>query len=170
MWRQNAAGVSGVTRRRVAVVMLAALIVAAALYWAGEVRQRMASPAVAGWSSGVEGDAALLARLVFGEANQEPYVGQVAVASVVLNRVDSPGFPDSIAGVVFQPGAFESVDNGLIWSTAPSETNIAAAVAALNGWDPTYGALFFWNPYKPVNPWVWTKQIVTQIGDHVFAR
>ncbi|NPV71399.1 MAG: spore cortex-lytic protein [Firmicutes bacterium] len=156
-------------RRLCAAILLVVALVAAAAYASNRKTALDIEPVIA--SSGVSrgGETLLLARLVHGEANAEPYAGQVAVASVILNRVQAPGFPKSIPDVVYEPGAFESVSNGLIWSDYPSEENIAAATAALNGWDPTYGALFFWNPYKPVNPWVWTRQIVTQIGRHVFA-
>lgn len=111
----------------------------------------------------------LLARLVAAEAEGEPYAGQVAVAAVILNRVQSPQFPNSISGVAYQPHAFESVTNGLIWRRTPSAQARNAAIDALNGWDPTYGSTFFWNPSKPVSPWIWTRTIVTQIGNHVFG-
>ena len=122
--------------------------------------------AVSSW----QGDHMLLARLVAGEAEGEPYAGQVGVAAVILNRAKNPRFPSTIADVVFQPGAFESVSNGLIWSRYPSRTHFEAARQALDGWDPTYGCIFFWNPYKPVSGWIWTRTIVTQIGNHVFAK
>lgn len=112
----------------------------------------------------------LLARLVAAEARGEPFAGQVAVAAVVLNRVRDPRFPDTIPAVIFQPRAFESVANGPIWQRTPNATEYRAAQAALNGWDPTGGAVFFWNPAKPVSPWMWTRQIVARIGRHVFAR
>lgn len=111
----------------------------------------------------------LLARVIAAEAETEPYVGQVAVGAVILNRVRSPEFPNTLAGVIYQPLAFESVSNGLIWRRTPRPEARRAAWDALNGWDPTYGALYFWNPYKPVSPWVWTRRIITQIGNHVFA-
>src|SRR5690606_22829021 len=111
----------------------------------------------------------LLARVIAAEAEGEPFEGQVAVAAVILNRVNHPGFPNTISGVIYQPHAFESVSNGLIWRRTPSEEAYRAARAALNGWDPTYGAIFFWNPSKPVTPWIWSRQIVTRIGNHVFA-
>jgi N-acetylmuramoyl-L-alanine amidase len=104
-----------------------------------------------------------------GEAANEPFVGKVAVGAVILNRVRSASFPHSVAGVIFQPGAFESVANGQIWRELSTEA-VRAAEAALSGWDPSGGALFFWNPYKPVSAWIWSRQIVTQIGQHVFAR
>ncbi|MBO8142350.1 MAG: cell wall hydrolase [Firmicutes bacterium] len=112
----------------------------------------------------------LLARVVAAEAQGEPYAGQVAVAAVVLNRTRSPQFPNSISGVIYQPHAFESVSNGLIWRRRPSQQAYRAAQDALNGWDPTYGSLFFWNPSKPVSPWIWSRSIVVRIGNHVFAR
>ncbi|MBC7346266.1 MAG: cell wall hydrolase [Clostridia bacterium] len=112
----------------------------------------------------------LLARLVAAEAGNEPYAGQVAVAAVVLNRVAHPSFPNTLAGVIYQPLAFESVTTGWIWRAPGLVTARRAAIDALNGWDPTYGSLYFWNPAKPVNPWIWTRQIVTQIGRHIFAR
>lgn len=116
-------------------------------------------------------DVNLLARLVAAEAEGEPYVGQVAVAAVILNRVKNPQFPNTLAGVIYQPGAFESITNGLAWSRTPSSTAIKAARDAMNGWDPTYGCIFFWNPAKPVSSkWIWSRQIVTRIGSHVFAK
>ena len=117
-----------------------------------------------------EGDYILLARLVAGEAEGEPHAGQVGVAAVILNRTKNPKFSPNIADVVYQPAAFESVSNGLIWSRYPTRSNFEAARQAMDGWDPTYGSVFFWNPYKPVSPWIWSRQIVTQIGQHVFAK
>lgn len=122
--------------------------------------------AVSSWN----GDYMLLARLVSGEARGEPYLGQVGVAAVILNRAKHPKFPSTVAGVIFQPGAFESVSNGQIWASYPSRSNFNAAREALNGWDPTYGSLYFWNPYKWVNPWIWTRRVMTQIGRHVFGK
>lgn len=114
------------------------------------------------------GDLWLLAKVVMGEAADEPYIGKVAVAAVLLNRVESPEFPNTLAGVVYQPMAFESVSNGQ-YNREVSEEALRAAQDAMNGWDPTGGALFFWNPYKPVSQWIWSRTIVTQIGNHVFA-
>ncbi|HHY70648.1 MAG TPA: spore cortex-lytic protein [Thermoanaerobacterales bacterium] len=117
-----------------------------------------------------EGDHTLLARLVAGEAEGEPYAGQVGVAAVIINRSKHAKFPPTIADVVYQSGAFESVSNGLIWSRYPSRSNFDAARQAMDGWDPTYGCIFFWNPYKPVSSWIWSRSIITQIGRHVFAK
>lgn len=111
----------------------------------------------------------LLARLIMGEAGGESFLGKVAVGSVILNRVKNAAFPNSLAGVVYQPLAFESVANGSIWKPVSEEAR-RAAEQCLAGWDPTHGAIYFWNPSKPVNPWVWTRNIITQIGQHVFAR
>lgn len=115
------------------------------------------------------GDLDLLARVVSAEARGEPYEGQVAVAAVVLNRVRDSRFPNTVAGVVYQTHAFESVSNGAIYST-PTASSRRAAQDALNGWDPSGGALFFWNPSKPVSKWIWSRPIITQIGNHVFAK
>lgn len=112
----------------------------------------------------------LLARVIAGEAEGEPYSGQVAVGATILNRVASSRFPNSLSGVIFQPNAFESVSNGLIWRRTPSATAYRAARDAINGYDPAYGAIFFWNPSKPVNPWIWSRSIIVWIGRHVFAR
>lgn len=111
----------------------------------------------------------LLARLINGEARGEPFVGQVAVGAVILNRSQHPRFPRTVSGVVFQPGAFESVSRGQIWAPMKS-SSYKAARAALSGWDPSGGAIYFWNPYKPVNRWIWTRRIITRIGKHVFAH
>ncbi|OPZ64629.1 MAG: Spore cortex-lytic enzyme precursor [Firmicutes bacterium ADurb.Bin506] len=123
-----------------------------------------------GDAQGRGGQVDLLARVVAAEAEGEPYQGQVAVAAVILNRVGSSQFPNSLSGVVFQPHAFESVSNGLIWRRSPSREAISAARDALNGVDPTYGCIFFWNPSKPVSGWIWSRPVAVRIGSHVFAR
>lgn len=112
----------------------------------------------------------LLARVVRAEAEAEPYEGKVAVAAVLLNRVADPRFPKTLEGVIYEPHAFESVSNGRIYNTPPTADDLRAARDAVNGWDPTYGSVFFWNPSKPVTPWIWSRPIVTQIGNHVFAH
>ena len=109
-----------------------------------------------------------LARTVYGEARGEPYMGQVAVAAVILNRVDSLKFPNTIKGVIFQPLAFTAVADGQIY-LQPNATAIKAARAALNGQDPTGGALYYWNPAKATSKWIWSRTIVTRIGNHVFG-
>lgn len=111
----------------------------------------------------------LLAQLAYSEARGEPFWGQVAVAAVALNRLKHEDFPNSIYEIVFQPRQFEVVANGTIYLT-PNNLAYQAALSALDGEDPTEGALFFWNPQK-VGPksWVWSREVKTQIGNHVFA-
>jgi N-acetylmuramoyl-L-alanine amidase len=116
----------------------------------------------------ISGDIALLARIIHAEAGAEPYVGKVAVGGVVLNRVQNSKFPQSIAGVVYQPHAFESVSNGLINRQASKES-MKAARDALSGWDPSGGALYFFNPAKTRNRWIWARRIINRLGKHVFA-
>jgi N-acetylmuramoyl-L-alanine amidase len=131
------------------------------------------APAAPGGAEGgaVHGiDVELLARLLRAEAEAEPYEGKVAVAAVLFNRVRDSRFPNTLEGVIYEPWAFESVENGRIYHTPPRADDYQAARDARNGWDPTHGSVFFWNPYKPVTPWIWSRPIVTQIGDHVFAR
>ena len=149
------------TMKRKLMAGLAVLIVAAGI--AVAVVRR-------GDAQGRTGDANLLARLVSAEAEGEPYQGMVAVAAVMLNRVKDLKYPNTTSGVIFQPGAFESVSNGLIWQRSPSNQAVSAARDALNGYDPTYGCLFFWNPSKPVSGWIWGRSIAVRIGKHVFAR
>lgn len=112
----------------------------------------------------------LLSRLIQAEAEAEPYIGKVAVGAVLMNRVNNSQFPNSLGGVIYQSGAFESVSNGRIWAISPTSETTKAAQAAMNGWDPTYGAIYFWNPYKPVNKWMWTRTITVQYYNHIFAR
>ncbi|AZR72839.1 hypothetical protein BBF96_05200 [Anoxybacter fermentans] len=118
-----------------------------------------------------QSDLDLLARVIYAEAQGEPFEGQVAVGAVVLNRVKSPYFPNTIKGVVFQKYAFESVSNGEIWRNQPNATAYQAARAALSGQDPTGGALYFFNPAKINNPysWIWTRKVTKIIGNHSFA-
>lgn len=110
----------------------------------------------------------LLARLIYGEARGEPYVGQVAIAAIVLNRVKSSQFPNTISGVIYQNGAFTVVSDGQINMT-PNDTAIRAAQDAMNGWDPTYGCLFYYNPATATNAWIRQKTIHLTIGRHVFC-
>lgn len=114
-------------------------------------------------------DVYLLARLIYGEARGEPYIGKVAVGAVVMNRVRHPSFPKTIAAVIFQPGAFDAVDDGQIWLT-PDAESIKAARDAINGWDPTGGAIYYYNPAKTTSRWIWSRPILTKIGKHIFAR
>jgi len=116
-----------------------------------------------------QGDLYLLARLIHGEARGEPYVGKVAVGAVVLNRTRDPRFPKTIAGVIYQPGAFDAVYDGQI-NLPPDQSSINAAQDAMNGWDPTYGCVYYYNPDTATSSWIWTRQIVVRIGKHNFAK
>ena len=111
----------------------------------------------------------LLARLVYGEARGEPYTGQVAVAAVVLNRVKSSSFPNTISGVIYQSGAFSVVNDGQI-NLTPNQTAYNAAQDALNGWDPSYGSIYYFNPSTATNSWIWSRPHVITIGKHRFCK
>ena len=115
-----------------------------------------------------ESEIRVLARLVNGEARGEPYIGQVAVAAVVLNLVKSPTFPNTISGVVFQTGAFDAVWDGQ-FDLEPTANAVRAARDAMNGWDPTGGCLYYYNPSTATNSWIWTRQVQLSIGKHAFA-
>ncbi len=116
----------------------------------------------------ISADHRLLSRLVYAEARGESYKGQVAVAAVVLNRVSSASFPNTISGVIYQSGAFSCVSNGSINNT-PDATAIRAARDALNGWDPTGGCLYYYNPKATSDQWIRTRTVKTVIGNHRFA-
>lgn len=111
----------------------------------------------------------LLARCVYSESRGEPYTGQVAVAAVVLNRVRSSKFPNTIAGVIYQKGAFTAVSDGQI-NLTPNESAYKAARDALNGWDPTNGCLYYYNPATATSKWIWSLKVELKIGKHSFAR
>ena len=119
-------------------------------------------------SSSSSAELTLLARVVYGEARGEPYTGQVAVAAVVLNRVKSSSFPNTIAGVVYQSGAFDCVSDGQI-NLTPNQSAYNAARDALNGWDPTYGCLFYYNPKTATSKWMLSRTVKLSIGNHNFC-
>ncbi len=119
-------------------------------------------------ASTISADHRLLSKLVYAEARGESYKGQVAVAAVVLNRVSSASFPNTISGVIYQAGAFSCVSNGAINNT-PDSTAIRAALDALNGWDPTGGCLYYYNPKATGDRWIRTRTVKTVIGNHQFA-
>lgn len=120
-------------------------------------------------SSSNSSDVNLLARLIYGEARGESYTGQVAVGAVVLNRVRSSSFPNTIAGVIYQKGAFDVVADGQINMT-PNSTAIKAARDAMNGWDPSYGAIYYFNPNTATNSWIWSRPMTVTIGKHRFCK
>ena len=111
----------------------------------------------------------LLARAISGEARGEPYEGQVAVGAVILNRVNSSKFPNTLAGVIYQSGAFDSVKDGQI-NMEPTSAALKAAQDALSGWDPTGGCIYFFNPSTSTSKWIWSRPIVRTIGKHCFAK
>jgi N-acetylmuramoyl-L-alanine amidase len=113
-------------------------------------------------------DLKLMANAVYGEARGEPFIGQVAVAAVILNRVKSASFPNTVSGVIFQPGAFTAVADGQIWLT-PNATAKKAVQDALSGYDPTNGCIYYFNPETATSKWIWTRQQVKTIGKHIFA-
>lgn len=123
------------------------------------------------FGAGQVSDVQLLARAINGEARGEPYEGQVAVGAVILNRVKNPSFPNTIAGVIYQPGAFTAVSDGQInVPIDPKSTVVKAAQDALNGWDPTYGCIYYWNPATATSKWIWSRKVVVKIGKHNFAK
>lgn len=124
--------------------------------------------AAAGVGSYSSNDIMVLAKMIHGEARGEPYVGKVAVGAVILNRVKDKKFPDSVYSVCFQPGAFDAVSDGQYY-LEPDQAAVNAAKAAINGWDPTYGALYYWNPATATSKWIWSRKIVVEIGKHVFG-
>lgn len=116
-------------------------------------------------------DVQLLARAINGEARGESYEGQVAVGAVILNRVKHSSFPNTIAGVIYQPGAFTAVSDGQInVAIEESSSVVKAARDALNGWDPTGGAIYYFNPNTASNKWIWSRPHIKTIGKHRFCK
>ncbi len=121
--------------------------------------------------AGNTSDVQLLARAINGEARGEPYEGQVAVGAVILNRVKHPSFPNTIAGVIYQPGAFTAVADGQINVPIDESSSVVkAAQDALNGWDPTDGAIYYFNPDTATNKWIWSRPLIKTIGKHRFCE
>ena len=119
-------------------------------------------------SQSSSGDVDLLARLISAEARGEPYSGQVAVGAVVLNRVASPAFPNSLSGVIYQSGAFTCLQDGQFWGSV-ADSAYKAARDALNGWDPSGGAIYYFNPNTATSSWIWSRPVITVIGKHYFC-
>ncbi len=128
----------------------------------------LAAMGIASSSGSENNDVYLLARAINGEARGEPYTGQVAVGAVILNRVKHPSFPNTVAGVIYQPGAFTAVDDGQIDAAMTSSCEKAAR-DALNGWDPTGGAIYYYNPVTATNKWIRSRPVMLTIGKHVFC-
>ncbi len=122
-----------------------------------------------GSSSYTSSDLYVLAKCIYAEGRGESYTGQVAIGAVIMNRVKSPSFPNTVAGVVYQSGAFTAVSDGQI-NLEPDQTAYNAARDAMNGWDPTYGCLYYYNPAVATSAWIFSRPTVTVIGKHVFAK
>ena len=118
-------------------------------------------------SSG-SGDVALLARLISAEARGEPYNGQVAVGAVVLNRMKHPSFPNTMSGVIYQPGAFSCLSDGQ-FNQPVADSCYRAARDAMNGWDPSGGAIYYFNPATATSKWIWSRPLLVVIGKHRFC-
>lgn len=116
-----------------------------------------------------QNDIQLMANAVYGESRGEPYTGQVAVAAVILNRVNSSSFPNTVSGVIFEPGAFTAVADGQIWLT-PNANAKKAVLDAINGWDPTGEALYYFNPATATSGWIWGRPQIKRIGKHIFCK
>lgn len=114
-------------------------------------------------------DLYLLAKCIYAESRGEVYVGQVAVGAVILNRVKSSYFPNTISGVIYQPYAFTAVNDGQI-NLEPNSTAYQAARDAMNGWDPTYGSIYYYNPRTATSSWIFSREVTVVIGNHTFAR
>lgn len=114
-------------------------------------------------------DMKLLANAVYGEARGEPYIGQVAIAAVIMNRLENPNFPHTVPGIIFQPGAFTAVADGQIW-LSPNAQSKKAVNDALRGWDPSSGAIYYFNPATATSKWIWSRPQIKRIGQHIFCR
>ena len=131
----------------------------------GQVHAVNAGKASGGFS---ENEIRLMSQAVYGEARGEPYIGQVAIAAVILNRLESESFPDTVSGIIFQPGAFTAVADGQIWME-PDETARKAVMDAINGWDPAEGAVYYFNPETATSKWIWSRPQKKKIGKHIFC-
>ena len=129
----------------------------------------MTSSSTSSSSSSYNSNLNLLARVIYGESRGEPYTGQVAVGAVVMNRIKSSSFPNTLSGVVYQSGAFDTVKDGQV-NLTPNSTAIKAAQDAMNGWDPSYGAIYYFNPSTATNKWIWSRPMTVKIGKHRFCK
>ena len=129
----------------------------------------MTSSSSSSSSSSYNSNLNLLSRVIYGEARGEPYTGQVAVGAVVMNRIKSSSFPNTLSGVVYQSGAFDAVKDGQVTLT-PDSTARKAAQDAMNGWDPSYGAIYYFNPSTATNKWIWSRPMTVTIGKHRFCK
>ena len=153
---------------KILALMLVTILIICGIYLVNSEKDGNKSYAA---SSNSKSDLQLMARAINGEARGEPYEGQVAVGAVILNRVKDSRFPNTIAGVIYQSGAFTAVADGQI--NVPIDENstvVKAAQDALNGWDPTDGAVYYFNPDTATNDWIWSRPLIKTIGKHRFCR
>lgn len=129
----------------------------------------MTSSSSSSSSSSYNSNLNLLSRVIYGESRGEPYTGQVAVGAVVMNRIKSSSFPNTLSGVVYQSGAFDAVKDGQV-NLTPDSTAKKAAQDAMNGWDPSYGAIYYFNPSTATNKWIWSRPMTVTIGKHRFCK
>jgi N-acetylmuramoyl-L-alanine amidase len=120
--------------------------------------------------SSYSSDINLLARMIAAEGRGETYLGQIAIGAVIMNRVKHPSFPNTIAGVLYQPGAFTAINDGQFYNTHVPDSCRRAAVEAYNGYDPTYGSIYYYNPAKATSSYIYSRPVVTRIGSHVFCK
>ena len=150
------------------IVVIGIIMLGVGIYW---LQQEDTGGVQAASQSSSASDLQLMARAINGEARGEPYEGQVAVGAVILNRVKSSQFPNTIAGVIYQSGAFTAVADGQInVPIAEGSTVLKAAQDALNGWDPTGGAIYYFNPDTATNKWIWSRPVIKTIGKHRFCN
>jgi N-acetylmuramoyl-L-alanine amidase len=149
-----------------AVIILFVSIVGGGIMERMEYTQAQAKSSKVGTVS--SNDVYVLSKIIAGEARGEPFIGQVAVGAVIANRVRNPNFPNSVYGVVFEPGAFTAVSDGQYYR-APTASSVKAARSAISGWDPSGGAIYYWNPATATSKWIWSRRIITRIGKHVFG-
>ena len=152
-------------------ILLIAILLSTICYFAVNNLSENSNVSIAASSSSKASDVQLMARAINGEARGEPYEGQVAVGAVILNRVKDSRFPNTIAGVIYQSGAFTAVADGQINAPiAENSTVYKAAEDAMNGWDPTGGCVYYFNPSTATNKWIWSRPYVKTIGKHRFCK
>ena len=155
-------------RKIICAFLILVIMLGIGVYW---LQKEETNSVQAASKSSNTSDLQLMARAINGEARGEPYEGQVAVGAVILNRVKSSQFPNTIAGVIYQAGAFTAVADGQInVPIAEGSTVLKAAQDALNGWDPTGGAIYYFNPDTATNKWIWSRPLIKVIGKHRFCK
>lgn len=153
--------------KAIGLILILLIIIISIIFIGSDIKEENVSYAASSKTSDVQ----LMARAINGEARGEPYEGQVAVGAVILNRVTSSQFPNTIAGVIYQSGAFTAVADGQInQSIAEGSTVYKAAQDAINGWDPTGGCIYYFNPATATNQWIWSRPVVKTIGKHRFCK